>query len=59
MWLLMLDFEEAVVPSVLYIWLVKREGVLHCTQNKKNIPHVWNGLLHVNIMTLQIISDTL
>lgn len=31
----MLDFEEAVVPSVLYIWLVKREGVLHCTQNKK------------------------
>lgn len=35
MWLLMLDFEEAVVPSVLYIWLVKREGVLHCTQNKK------------------------
>jgi len=49
MCILILDFEEAAVPNVLYIWLGKKEGVLRCTQNKK-IPDMQNGLSQVHVM---------
>lgn len=47
-WILILDVEEAVVPSLLYIWLDRRESTTLYTEQQK-MPYVQNGLLHVNI----------